>query len=114
MKKLLLFSVILVFILTFNVYAHPPGNIEMSFNAENNMLEVTVPHNSNDNTDHFVNNVEVFLNDNLQIEQSFIMQTDNEVQYLHYMIPGAKSGDTIRLVAECNKFGSRETEITLE
>jgi desulfoferrodoxin (superoxide reductase-like protein) len=86
----------------------------MSFNTDNNMLEVTVSHGSNDNTDHFINNVKVYLNDQLHIDQNFIIQTDNEVQYLHYMIPGAKSGDTIRLTADCNKFGSRESELTVE
>jgi len=30
------------------------------------------------------------------------------------MIPGAKSGDVIRLNAVCNKFGSREVELTVE
>ena len=114
MKRVLFFTVALVLSLTLSVYAHPPGDIEMSFNTENKMLEVTIPHNSNDNSDHFINNVKVYLNDNLHIEQNFIMQTDNEVQYLHYMIPGAKVGDTIRLNAECNKFGSREIELTVE
>ncbi|PUU95379.1 hypothetical protein [Halanaerobium sp.] len=114
MKRVLFFTVALVLSLTLSVYAHPPGDIEMSFNTENKMLEVTIPHNSNDNSDHFINNVKVYLNDNLHIEQNFIMQTDNEVQYLHYMIPGAKAGDTIRLNAECNKFGSREIELTVE
>lgn len=114
MKRVLFFTIALVLSLTLSVYAHPPGDIEMSFNTENKMLEVTIPHNSADNSDHFINNVKVYLNDNLHIEQNFIMQTDNEVQYLHYMIPGAKSGDTIRLNAECNKFGSREIELTVE
>jgi len=114
MKKVLLFTFVLILSLSLSVYAHPPGEIEMSFNTENNMLEVTIPHNSDDNSDHFINNVKVRLNNNQHIEQLFIMQTDNDVQYLHYMIPGAKSGDTISLTAECNKFGSREQEITVE
>lgn len=114
MKKVLILAVVLILSLSLSVYAHPPGDIEMSFNLENNMLEVTIPHNSNDISDHFVNNVKVYLNDELQIEQNFIVQTDEEIQYLHYMIPGAESGDTIRLNAECSKFGSRESEITVE
>ncbi|RCW58710.1 MULTISPECIES: hypothetical protein [Halanaerobium] len=114
MKRVLFLTIALILSLSLSVYAHPPGNIEMSFNNENNMLEVTIPHNSNDNSKHFVKNVKVYLNDSLHIEQDFIMQTNNEVQYLHYMIPGAKSGDTIRLKAECNKFGSRENEINVE
>ncbi|MFW6251847.1 MAG: hypothetical protein ACOC27_01255 [Halanaerobium sp.] len=114
MKKILFFTIALLLSLTFSVYAHPPGDIEMSFSTENNMLEVTIPHNSDDNSDHFINNVKVYLNDNLHIEQNFIMQTDQEVQYLHYMIPGAEEGDTVLLTAECNKFGSREIELTVE
>jgi len=114
MKKVLFLTIVLILSLTLSIYAHPPGNIEMSFNTENNMLEVTVPHNSSDNSGHFINNVKVYLNGNLHIEQDFIMQTDNEVQYLHYMLPGAKSGDNINLTAECNKFGSRESKITVE
>lgn len=114
MKKVLLFTFILVLGLTLSISAHPPGEIEMSFTTDNNMLEVTVSHGSNDNTDHFINNVKVYLNGELHIEQNFIVQTDNEVQYLQYMIPGAESGDTIRLTADCNKFGSRESELTVE
>ena len=114
MKKILIFTITLVFILSLSVYAHPPGEIEMSFNTDNKMLEVTISHGSNDNSDHFINDVKVSLNGNQHIEQAFIMQTDNNVQYLHYMIPGAKSGDTIILNAECNKFGSRQQEITVE
>ncbi|MFN2339710.1 MAG: hypothetical protein ABR547_00375 [Halanaerobium sp.] len=114
MKKILFFTMTMLLILSLSVYAHPPGEIEMSFNTENKMLEVTIPHGSDDNSDHFINDVKVRLNDNQHIEQAFIMQTDNDVQYLHYMIPGAKSGDTISLTAECNKFGSREQEITVE
>lgn len=114
MKKVLLLAVILILSLTLSVSAHPPGEVEMSFNTENNMLEVTVTHNSNNISDHYVNNVTVQLNGDQNIEHSFITQTDQNVQYLHYMIPGAKSGDTITLTAECSKFGSRETEITIE
>ena len=114
MKKVLFFTIALILSLTLSVYAHPPGDIEMSFNTENNMIEATIPHNSSDNSDHFINNVQVYLNGDLHIEQDFIMQTDKEVQYLHYMIPGAKAGDVIRLSAVCNKFGSREVEITVE
>lgn len=114
MKKVLLILVVLISIFTLSVSAHPPGEIEMNFNSEEQMLEVTIYHNSNDNTDHFINNVKVYLNDNLHIEQDFIVQTNNQNQYLHYMIPGAKSGDLIRLTADCNKFGSKELEITIE
>ncbi|WP_111573302.1 hypothetical protein [Halanaerobium saccharolyticum] len=114
MKKVLLLTVVLMLSLSLSVYAHPPGEIEMSFNSENNMLEVTIPHNSDDSSAHFVNDVTVSLNGEQHIDQVFIMQTDEENQYLHYMIPGAKSGDTISLTAECNRFGSSEREITVE
>lgn len=114
MKKVLLISVLLFFILSFSVSAHPPGDIEMNFNLENKMLEVTIAHSSRDNMDHFINNVKVYLNGNQHIEQDFIVQTNNDNQYLHYMIPGAKVGDTIRLSADCNKFGNRDQEITVE
>lgn len=114
MKKVLILAFVLVLSLSLSIYAHPPGEIEMSFNAENNMLEVTIPHNSNDISDHFVGDVAVYLNGEQHIDQVFIMQTDEENQYLHYMIPGAKSGDTISLTAECNKYGSSEKELTVE
>jgi hypothetical protein len=113
-EKVLILVIVLVLSLSLSVYAHPPGKIEMFFNAENNMLEVTVTHNSNNISDHYVNNVTVRLNDDQNIEHSFITQTDQNIQYLHYMIPGAESEDTITLTAECSKFGSREKKITVE
>lgn len=114
MKKVLFLALVLVFTLSLSIYAHPPGEIEMNFTMANKMLEVTIIHGSDDNTAHFVNEVEVYLNGNQHIEQDFIVQTDNDKQYLHYMLPGAKAGDLIKLTAECNKFGSREMEIKVE
>lgn len=111
MKKILIITMILMIGLTMNVLAHPPGNVEMNFNSSNKMVEVSISHSSKNNSEHFVNEVEIYLNDNLQIEQNFIMQTNDKSQYLHYMLPGAKSGDTIKIVAKCNKYGDLESEI---
>ncbi|MGM0548255.1 MAG: hypothetical protein ACQER0_03150 [Bacillota bacterium] len=114
MKKILIMTMILVLGLTINVFAHPPGNIEMNFNSSNQMIEVSISHSSKNNSEHFVNEVEIYLNGNLQIEQNFIMQTNAKSQYLHYMLPGAKSGDTIKLVAKCNKYGDLENELKVD
>jgi len=114
MRKTLAFTLLLLFVLSLSVSAHPPGEIEMSFDLENKMLEVTIPHGSQDNAAHFIDNVDVYLNDNLHVEQAFLVQTDNDKMYLHYMLPGAESGDTIRVSADCNRFGSGEMEITVE
>jgi hypothetical protein len=114
MKKILLFVLMFLLFFALSVSAHPPGEIEMSFNMENKMLEVTIPHDSQDSTSHFVDEVKVYLNGNEHIEQAFIVQTNNDEMYLHYMIPGAEKGDSIRLTAECNRFGNSEIEITIE
>lgn len=114
MKKILIMTMILVLGLTINVFAHPPGNIEMNFNSSNQMIKVSISHSSKNNSEHFVNEVEIYLNGNLQIEQNFIMQTNAKSQYLHYMLPGAKSGDTIKLVAKCNKYGDLESELKVD
>jgi len=114
MKRILFFALLFLVFFAFSVSAHPPGEIEMSFNLENKMLEVTIPHGSADNTSHFVDEVNVYLNGNEHIEQAFIVQTNNDIMYLHYMIPGAEKGDLIKLTAECNRFGNSEIEITVE
>lgn len=114
MKKILLFALLFMVFFALSVSAHPPGEIEMNFNMENKMLEVTIPHGSEDSTSHFIDEVKVYLNGNEHIEQAFIVQTNNDELYLHYMIPGAEAGDSIRLTAECNRFGNSEMEITVE
>ena len=114
MKKISIFTILIVFIFSLGIFAHPPTEIKMDFNLENMMLEVIVNHVSQNSSDHYIHNVKVFLNDNLHIEQNFIAQFNKNEQYLHYIIPGVKSGDIIKLEAVCNKFGNRTAELSVQ
>lgn len=114
MKKIFCFTLVILFLFTLNAFAHPPAAIDLEFDLENNILEASVDHRSGDNRDHYVEKVEVFLNDELIINQDFFLQFDNDQQKLLYLIPGAEEGDLIKLIAYCNQFGSLETEMLIE
>ncbi|ADQ14631.1 hypothetical protein [Halanaerobium hydrogeniformans] len=114
MKKVFLITAVIIFLFSLTAFSHPPADIEMAFELENNILEASVTHRSQNNQDHFVEKVEIFLNDELMIKQDFLIQSNNDQQNLLYLMPGVVEGDTIKIIAYCNQFGSLEEEMLIE
>ena len=95
-------------------FAHPASKVDVSYNLNDQILVVVAEHNTKDVTKHWIDQIIVQLNGKEIIQQVFVMQMDREKQKATYLIPGAKEGDEIVVIARCNVHGKKKVKITVE
>jgi hypothetical protein len=111
MKKLFLFLCIAVF--PFIVLAHPPSDIKISYDLSKSEVYVEIMHKVKSEKEHYIYEMELFVNGKKAIRQDATTQVNNEKQMVIYLIPGLKEGDKISFWAECNKGGELKKEIKI-
>ncbi len=113
MKKILLFTLVMVFIFSAVSMAHPPQNLNVKFNMEDKMLTVEVTHNvGGSNTSHYVDEIIVTHKDEEIVMQKPGQQLKNKEIFYYYM-PGIKDGDQISINTVCSIQGSRSIDYTI-
>ena len=105
---------LLTVILVKDVSAHPPNEVELSFDLETSTLKVSVSHMVAKITRHYIDKITVELNGEEIITQKFKVQGSGEKQEVSYTIPGAELGDTFTVTAYCNISGKRKKSLELE
>jgi hypothetical protein len=98
---LLAISVLLVF----PVSAHPPSEVNLTYNTSTSELAVTITHAVRDPADHYIDPVEVRSGNTVLILARYTSQPTNGTFTFLYTVP-AKSGDLLEVNATCNKGGS--------
>jgi len=74
--------------------------------VDENTVTVTVRHPSINLDDHYINKIEVKVNDQTVDEENLGPQ--KEKQFTATLeIPSLKAGDTVMAIAYCNKWGQR-------
>jgi len=109
-------SVILAAVLLMSgaAYAHPPSNMQVSYDKYSKTLRVKIDHPVTDTRSHFISEVKMSLNGAEVLDHKFKMQENEASHFLQYAIPDAENGDTVRVEAFCNSFGKRFGEIKIE
>lgn len=115
MKRVVIavFSLLFIFACT-AAYAHPPQDIEISFDPATKMLTARITHITSDAQSHYIKKADIAINGAEIIEHKISRQDNGETQTVTYLIPDAKSGDVISVEAYCSISGKLEKEITLE
>ena len=111
-KRILILLTILVFSL--RIYSHPPTKIDINFNIEDKILNVEVNHPVLTPKNHYINKIEVYLNDKLMIIQNFDAQIAKKTQKALYFIFEAKEEDVIKVKAYCNKHGDKTASLIVQ
>ncbi len=111
-KKILVLFTILVF--SFRIYSHAPRKIDMDFNIEDKILNVEVHHPVLAQKNHYIEKIEVHLNDKLMIIQNFNAQIEKKTQKAVYFIFEAKKDDIIKVKAFCNKHGDKTVSLIVQ
>jgi desulfoferrodoxin (superoxide reductase-like protein) len=93
--------------------AHPPSKIVLEFNAETSILKVAMTHEVKDAAKHYIEKIEIKLNDKEILVQDFLTQQDTEEQTALYHIHDAKQGDTLEVTAHCNVFGKEKETLQI-
>lgn len=113
MKKILLFTLVMVFLFSTVIMAHPPQNVNVKFNMEDKMLTVEVTHNvGGSNTSHYVDEIIVTYNDEEIVMQKPGQQLNNKEMFYYYM-PGLEDGDEITINTNCSIQGNRSVNYTI-
>ncbi len=116
--KLTRISIISIFILlgilmsTFPVLAHPPASMTLEYDFYAQKLNVTIVHNSPTPNQHYVETVEVWVNDELKISEDYTSQpTINEFTYT-YKLP-TNDTDVVKVTATCSITGNITEDIAV-
>jgi hypothetical protein len=115
MKK----RVLLLLILSLTIYfagisiAHSPGSIEIEYDFDTNLLTVTVYHDVTEPDTHYINQIDVWVNDILNTTEYYTRQFETTYQLDTFNIT-ANHGDTIKIKAHCNVSGSLIDEFILQ
>ncbi|MDD2703373.1 MAG: desulfoferrodoxin family protein [Candidatus Omnitrophica bacterium] len=110
MKIILWFCVFTGVFLT-PAFSHPPDAVNVAVSA--NTVAITVDHPVQNPLEHYIRLIEVRLNGEDKIRQTFTLQKGNQ-QYVMFIIPELKRGDLVEVEATCNKFGTLKTQETVE
>ncbi len=93
-----------------SVVAHPPSDLDVSYDFDEQVLTVVVTHPVSDPSTHYIHKVEVYVNDVDVIDEDFQNQQANDSFTLEFSV-GAEAGDEIKVEAECNINGKLEETI---
>lgn len=115
MKKIFVFLVTCLFIsVCSTVYAHPPSDIIINFDPKTRILNAVIMHNVSIPSKHFIKKVDIALNGQEIITQTFNRQDNSNGQTVQYLIPNAKAGDVLSVEAYCSISGKlkKETKVS--
>jgi desulfoferrodoxin (superoxide reductase-like protein) len=115
MKKVTAFLIIAAFLsAAASAYAHPPSDIKITFDAKTKMFSAVIMHNVSDTRRHYINKVDVGLNNKEIIEHNISRQDNNESQTVTYFIPDVNDGDILSVEAYCSISGKLKKEIQVK
>ena len=114
MKRIAAFLVVFVFAAAIAiVYAHPPSDIKITFDAKTKILQAVIMHNTSNPVNHYISKVGVWLNGKEIIGHTISREDNNESQTVAYLIPDANDADVISVDGTCSISGNLKKEITV-
>ena len=91
--------------------ANPPSAIHANYDLARQELNITVQHPVAKPTEHFIKEVLVFKNGQKIVDKNFEFQTSHRNQTMIPINIAAQPGDRFKIVARCNKFGSKKKTV---
>ena len=113
MRKVLML-VLSFAVITSTAYAHPPSDIQITFNPQTQEVKAIIFHQVSDMNKHYIKKVDIGINDKEIVELKFSKQDNLVTQSVIYKIPEAKAGDRLSVEAYCSLSGKLEKEIKVK
>lgn len=111
---LLLVGVFFLFSSSSLVYAHPPSDIQITFDPAKRILMAVITHKVSNTAKHYIDDVDVTLNEEKIIGQKISRQDNVDNQTVSYFVPDVKNGDVLSVKGDCNKGGELRKKITVK
>jgi hypothetical protein len=93
---------------TLTVSGHSPSTLTVAYDLETHNLRITISHQVNDPTDHYISKVEIKKNGAIY-NTSLYTEQPNANSFSYNYVVNATIGDTIEVFALCNQGGSKTT-----
>jgi hypothetical protein len=87
-----------------SVFAHDPSNMDLIYDFGNQQLNVTITHNTPAPNQHYIQKVEIWVNDVLKLTQDYTNQPTTSTFTYTYDLPSLDS-DEIEVKATCSISG---------
>jgi len=111
-KKILIISLLFNSIILNVVFARPPSEIDLTYDADKKTLHIEMIHVTNNLREHHIRRIFIYQND--QEVQDIRLVTQTTASMLIQDVPlEAKEGDVIRIKAICKEGGYKEEELTI-
>ncbi len=94
--------------------ASPPKKVNLTFNKAAKELTIQAIHKTNDVNKHFIKTLKISVNGTEREVVELKKQSSLEENLYVYKMEDVKAGDVIKVVAKCNKPGSKSAELTVE
>jgi hypothetical protein len=114
MQKIKIYSatILLIFLVCSHVLAHAPREVSLSYGDDDEVVVIEIVHSSGDPARHYVDRVDVFLNDE-QIGSESPEATNDPIITVPLSEFGIESGDIIAVRVYCNRGGDLYAQITV-
>ena len=113
-KKLAALAFILTVAVAGQAAAHPPTNVNLSWDGAGQTLSVTADHRVNDKTKHYVMSRSVTGPSGQRASERYDSQGTNEKFSDTVDLSGVKPGDKLSVELVCNIMGTATKEITIK
>jgi hypothetical protein len=98
--------------LSTNIMAHSPSSMKISYNLEAKTINATISHSVSNPNNHYVNEIEVRINEQLYETFEYTSQPGSSFTYALDSIE-ADVGDIIEVKAICNQGGQITRQLTI-
>ncbi len=99
--------------LSIPVQAHPPSEVMLSYDQDNQTLNVAVLHKVSSPSGHYVVQVDIFKNGEKILSSDYRSQPSASDPFIYSYAVNATSGDVLKATAFCSIAGSRSGELTV-
>ena len=105
-------AVMLLIMLALPVTAHPPAQVSLAYDSQNQSLNVTTTHVVSNPASHYVFKIAVQKNGEQVLTKEYTSQLTSSTFTYIYLINATK-GDVLKATDYCIIAGSRSAEITV-
>ncbi len=112
MKKII-FIILFTALVCSLAIAHPASKVDISYDNQNQQVEVKIIHMVGDVTKHYIKNAKIYLNGKEIINQHAKSQVNKKMQHFLYKVIDVKKGDKVKVEVKCNKHGTRTESINI-
>jgi len=94
-------------------YAHRPSDVTLHYDSNSQILSVTITHSVSNPQKHYIKKITVTKNGKPLETYEYENQPDSSSFTYTYKVQ-AKEGDTLKVKAKCNYFGSKTKKLTID